>query len=143
MRSSRNQLAHRPGLASDPGRHGRGAPDRRVHPREVVARDEQRDRGAEVLALPAETGGQSGEPASHHPHMEIQALHVRGAHPRLFRIARDDALLGRYYLRRAVASFAVEPAAFETLDDLRVIDSPTEVLLDRGRIAFESVRREL
>lgn len=89
----------------------------------------QGQRGAQVVPLAAESVGQTGEA----PHL----------HPRLVRGAGDGYLLGGYYRRRRVAALGIEPLAAEDLDELRIVDPVAQVLLDCGRVAVETVRREL
>jgi hypothetical protein len=94
------QIPQRPRLPGDPGGHGRRATDRPVHPSEVVGCKVERQRGAQVVPLAAESVRQTGEATHGHADVQVRPLNVGRANPIFCRATRDDDLFRRYYLRR-------------------------------------------
>jgi hypothetical protein len=121
----RQQLPHRPRLPGQPRLHSRSHPDRRVHPSEVVGREVQRQGGAQVVPLPAESIRQAGKAPHLHPDVQVRPLNMGCADALLRRRSGDDHLLGAYYRGGRVAALGI--------DRLRP-DSPTEMLLDGGGV---------
>lgn len=141
MALSRQQLAHTPGLPADSGGHrGSAALQRPMTPGQVVARHEQGDRRAQVIALFAEARREPRKPARHHAHVKIDSFDVTCANLGLFRSSGDNPFLRGYYGRRRVPPFAVHSLSRVRFNKHRVINLSAEVGFQGGGISVESVR---
>ena len=100
----------------------------------------ERQSGAQVVPLPAEGVRQAGEAPHLHADVQVRPLDVGRANPLLFRGSGDDQFLGAYYRGGRVAALGIDRLRPEDLDDLAVVDSPPEVLLDGGGISIVVIR---
>ena len=128
-------------MIGDAERHGRGHAQRLMHTAEIVVHDIERDGGAVIDEILAETVRQSREPALAHAKRQILPFDIAGAD---MRGRTDYSVLGyAYYYARAVAPrrFRCGRCRVPLFDDAKL------ALLAKGigdgpRIGSEAVRAD-